>query len=227
MSHYIVYRITNNINGKVYIDTHKTEDINDGYMGSGKYLNHAINKHGIDNFTKEILFVYDNPKDMYEKEAELVNEDFLAEANTYNLRIGGMGGFDYINNNGLNGTLAGVKKREELLSNNPDWTDSFNKKRKEGRENRSEENIKAAAQKRKNTMIERYGTTAVKSFEGKRHTEETKRIQSEKAKARLADPTKNSQFGTMWITNGTKNKKIKKDSALPSGWRRGRVVSKK
>lgn len=34
---YTVYRVTNNINGKFYIGTHKTKDINDSYHGSGTY----------------------------------------------------------------------------------------------------------------------------------------------------------------------------------------------
>jgi len=34
---------------------------------------------------------------------------------------------------------------------------------------------------------------------------------------------KNSQFGTMWITDGEKNSKIKKEENIPEGWRRGRV----
>lgn len=35
--------------------------------------------------------------------------------------------------------------------------------------------------------------------------------------------TKNSQYGSMWITDDTKNKKIKKNETIPSGWRKGRV----
>jgi hypothetical protein len=34
---------------------------------------------------------------------------------------------------------------------------------------------------------------------------------------------KNSQFGSMWITNEIENKKVKKDSEIPSGYRRGRI----
>jgi hypothetical protein len=34
----------------------------------------------------------------------------------------------------------------------------------------------------------------------------------------------NSQYGTVWITNGTDNKKIKKDAEIPTGWQLGRKM---
>jgi hypothetical protein len=98
---YIIYKTTCLVNNKSYIGKHKTKDLNDGYLGSGKYLKRAIQKYGEVNFTKEILYVFDNEHEMNEKEHELVNESYIKDVNNYNLCIGGKGGFSYINNNKL------------------------------------------------------------------------------------------------------------------------------
>ena len=44
------------------------------------------------------------------------------------------------------------------------------------------------------------------------------------SKIKHSQQENNSQHGTMWITNETDNKKIKKDSCVPDGWRKGRVM---
>jgi hypothetical protein len=94
---YTVYKITNKLNGKFYIGKHKTEKLDDGYMGSGKLIKLAIEKHGIENFEKQILHVFQTENEMSKAEAELV---VLCE-DSYNLCFGGGGGFDYINNSGI------------------------------------------------------------------------------------------------------------------------------
>ena len=94
---YIVYKITNLVNGKIYVGVHKTININDNYMGSGKLIRRSIKKHGIENFKKEYLHVFDNPDDMYNMESLIVNNDFLLSDNVYNIVNGGHGSFDYIN----------------------------------------------------------------------------------------------------------------------------------
>lgn len=81
---------------------HQTNDIDDGYMGSGKLLRRAIEKYGPDNFNKEILFIFDNEEDMKTKEAELVNEEFVGRSDTYNICEGGKGGWSYVNTSGKN-----------------------------------------------------------------------------------------------------------------------------
>jgi len=53
------YKITNNINNHFYYGVHCTDNLNDGYMGSGKRLHYAYKKYNIENFSKEILYFFD------------------------------------------------------------------------------------------------------------------------------------------------------------------------
>ena len=102
---YIVYKTTNNINGKVYIGVHRTNpDVFDGYIGCGitqkdskkgrlKGFPAAVRKYGYRNFTREVLFQFPDTEEgmraAYTKEAELVTLDFVKDKNTYNLITGG------------------------------------------------------------------------------------------------------------------------------------------
>jgi len=209
--HYTIYKVTNKINGKIYIGSHKTKNLDDGYMGSGKYLKRAMKKYGIENFEKQILFVYDNPEAMFKKEKELVNEDFLAIENTYNLKVGGSGGWDYINQNDLSG--GGWRKsssEEKSKSGRIGGIATFNKK--VGFFSAESKN------KAKKTLLEKYPNG---TFYGKTHSEETKKIISQQNSI-MQSGEKNSQYGTMWITNGIKNAKIKRNDTIPDGWQKGR-----
>ena len=88
--HYF-YKITNNLNGHFYYGVHNTNDLNDGYMGSGTRLHYAYKKYGIENFTKEILKYFNSSKEAFEYEAEIVNEDLVKDNNCYNIQQGGKG----------------------------------------------------------------------------------------------------------------------------------------
>jgi len=92
---YLVYKITNLINNRIYIGIHRTKDINDDYMGSGKILNLAKEKYGLDKFKKEILYDFDTEEEMLLMEEKIVNEEFLLRPDTYNLIKGGIGGWPY------------------------------------------------------------------------------------------------------------------------------------
>ena len=53
--YYFIYETKNLINGKLYRGIHKTENINDGYLGSGLVFCKAVKKYGKDNFERSIL----------------------------------------------------------------------------------------------------------------------------------------------------------------------------
>lgn len=208
MTYYTIYQTTNQINGKIYIGSHKTKDLNDNYMGSGKYLKHAIDKHGVENFTKEILFVFGTAEEMYAKEAELVTAEFIAESNTYNLKVGGFGGFDYLNN----------------AFDNPTHTRSHLAKMVELRKKKYPNGTmygKCHSEKTKQLFRAFRKNNSPKGFLGKKHSEISKNKISQSNKITSAG-ARNSQFGTMWITDGNQNKKIKTGDALPNGWYQGR-----
>ena len=87
-----LYKITNKINNKIYIGVHSTDDLDDGYMGSGVILKLAKEKYGEENFVKEILEFFDTSKEMLDAEANVVNPEFRKRKDTYNIAIGGNGG---------------------------------------------------------------------------------------------------------------------------------------
>jgi hypothetical protein len=66
------------------------------------------------------------------------------------------------------------------------------------------------------------GSLKIPNWNGKNHREESKR-KIGAANSILQSGSKNSQFGTMWITDGKSSTKISKDSTIPEGWRKGRV----
>lgn len=96
---YTVYKITNLINDKIYIGVHKTKNLDDGYMGSGKLIKMAIDKYGLDNFKKEYIYIFDNEDDMYKMESIIVDEEYLKIESTYNIKEGGNGGWSKVNDN--------------------------------------------------------------------------------------------------------------------------------
>ena len=68
-------------------------------MGSCCWFQKAQRKYGIKNFIKEILYIFDNPEQMFQMEALIVNEDFIESNQTYNLKLGGAGGWGFANKN--------------------------------------------------------------------------------------------------------------------------------
>ena len=211
--HYLIYKITNKLNGKIYVGKHKTQDDFDDYFGSGLLLEYAVNKYGKENFVKEIIHRANSNQEMNEMEAKIVDEDFVARSDTYNLKLGGQGGFDYILENKLFVTdkfyaachenwKIGRDKLAELMTN-PEFKAEFSKKISDG--------------------LKQFYSTNVNPFKGKKHSD-TAREKMRQAKKGKCYGENNPSFGTIWITNGLKSIKIKKSDPIPDGYKKGRLL---
>lgn len=88
---YYVYLTTNLANGKNYVGKHFGE-INDTYMGSGRYISNAFKKYGMNNFYKIILDVCDSLEELNKKEIEYIKYYRSIGKAEYNIADGGEGG---------------------------------------------------------------------------------------------------------------------------------------
>ena len=102
---YIVYLTTNKINNKIYVGVHKTEDPNifDGYIGNSinifkanPELKHpkipfhkAVKKYGYNAFVRSTIQVFDSEEEALNLESLIVDENFIAREDTYNIALGG------------------------------------------------------------------------------------------------------------------------------------------
>ena len=191
---YTVYKTVNLVNKKFYIGVHKTENPMDGYLGSGTLLKRAIKKHGLENFEKEVLFEFQDAADAFAKEAELVTKELIESGISYNLKLGGEGGFDWIN------------KNPELLV----------EVRRKGGKATFAKNLTAGLKPSAEGLARRIAFNAGNKYSlGSKRTESTKK--------KMSDSNigfNNSQFGSYWINNGISAKKHRGD--IPEGWVRGR-----
>jgi hypothetical protein len=207
--YHFIYKTTDTRNGNFYIGMHSTDNLDDGYVGSGTKLRRLIHKHGKKIFNIEILEFSPNRKLLKEREFEIVNSNLLLQKKCLNLKPGGYGG---LNNkeHAYNFHAAGGKKVRQMFSKiHFDRLKTDEEYREKWREN-----------------VRKSGVWSGKIWQGRKHKEETKKkigeINSKKQKGK-----NNSQFGTRWITNGIENKKIKTQDLIPDGWRLGRNLNSK
>lgn len=204
--HYI-YKITCKITGRFYIGMHSTDDLNDGYFGSGKRLWFSINYHGKENHVKEILEFLSSRQALKDREKEIVNKELIGEALCMNLVVGGEGG--YISEEGCkkggetsgnihtNKMLTDIVYREKVLKTLKDASINNHKT----------------------------GKSNIPSRKGVKLTDEHKKKIGKNSSLKQKGVL-NSQYGTCWITKDGLNKKIKKEDLeiyLKEGWVKGCV----
>jgi hypothetical protein len=61
-----VYITTNTITGKQYIGDHSTNNLDAGYIGSGRpYFKNSLKKYGKESFKREIIYIREKPMEKY------------------------------------------------------------------------------------------------------------------------------------------------------------------
>jgi hypothetical protein len=202
---------------------HSTDELADGYMGSGKYLWNSIKKHGLENHKCEMLEHLPDRASLRAREIELVDHVLLEDKLCMNLKLGGEGGWEHVNKLDYIREIRCMNGRIYGFANRHLWSETAKKNgRKTSRQNGKQGSIKYRATTdqaiiKKNQML---GVAAALSEESrakrKQAYQEIKHQQGEK----------NSQFGKRWIHKDNISLLIKSDE-LNQYFLNGYIIGRK
>lgn len=206
--YHFIYKTTCLVTNKFYVGMHSTDNLNDGYLGSGKILGYSRKKYGDENHRLEIIEFCDSRNELKKREAEVVNEDLLANPLNMNLKFGGDGGWEHLNYRNISPEFIEWRKWRRSLVTKEDCS-------KGGK-------ISGAMNM---TQAHADGKIKYDTFTGKKHSEKTKSKMSESHRGKH-DGNKNSQFGVkrIGIHLDGKIKKVLPEQLqvfLDAGWKKG------
>lgn len=193
-----IYEIKNLVNGKTYIGQHTLRKgrtfETDIYYGSGKLINEAQRKYGLENFEKTIVISGFFTKEQINRfERCMIACQRLCGKAEYNIADGGDGGDT--------SRFIDYSKVAESMSR---WNQTH------------KDEVKDHIKKMIITRRNRGDSFKTRGTTGYKFSEEQKRKLSE---SRRGD--KNGSFGKSWWTNGKEN--IKSD-VCPEGFWKGRII---
>jgi len=213
--YHFIYKTTNTLTDAYYIGMHSTNNLDDGYVGSGLCLQRSINKHGIDNHVCEILEHFTDRKTLSARDAEIVNADLLKDKMWMNIAVGGAGGWKHCNDSLTKEQLLKRAKAGLIAAG---WVEFNRKNNKE-----FQDRLKADPEYRAWWLSR---CTPPPSWVGKKHTKATKKKMRQSQLGKHVGE-KNSQYGSCWVSSSTESciKKINKSELqehIQCGWIRGR-----
>lgn len=95
--YHFLYKTTCSVNSKHYYGMHSTDNLDDGYLGSGFLLTRSIKAYGKDCHVREILEFADDRVSLRIKERNLITADKINDELCLNLKLGGEGGWEDVN----------------------------------------------------------------------------------------------------------------------------------
>jgi hypothetical protein len=141
-----VYITTNLISGKQYVGSHATDNIEDNYIGSGRYFLKSVKKEGKKNFKREILEECKDREDALHKEAEYIEKFQTLCPNGYNLCPKGGIGF------------SGAEQSEDTKKKQREW--------QKGKTYEELYGIEQANRMKENQRLAKLGTTTSRKGKG-------------------------------------------------------------
>lgn len=220
---HFVYEIRCKETGKFYRGKHSTDDLDDGYLGSGRWISNGVRKHGKERYERIILEMCSTSEEAFAREKELIAE-VRGQTLCMNQKEGGKGltseddskmwerpGF-------REKTVESMRQSRQRSWSDPEWKAKTSSSLSSAVTKLWEDEEYRAKVSSGNSVA------AKKVWENPLYREQF----SKAAKERMSDPTKCSQFGTCWIVHPDHGpRKIKKDqidSYLSDGWVRGRTI---
>lgn len=112
-----IYVTTNKVNGKKYIGQRKYYGDHASYLGSGSVLRKAIQKYGIENFSREVIEECATKEELNERETFWIGFYNADQSDDYyNICTGGEGGFGRGKNPPWYGKHLSESHKEHLSS---------------------------------------------------------------------------------------------------------------
>lgn len=216
--HHVIYKTTCLVTGRYYIGMHSTDDLADGYIGSGKRLWSSIKKHGAEQHVCKVLEHLPSRAALRLREAELVNEQLLEDKQCMNLALGGDGSWEHVNANRTSEQWLALHK-----AGHAGMTKSLTQ---EQVSDRASKGMKTTWARHRIIMCQavtkgqQAATAAAASVEAQAKRRATMQTRGH------SQGTKNPMYGKRWIHKDDAVKLILKDEVEPylqQGWALGRT----
>ena len=217
--YHVIYKTTCLVTGRYYIGMHSTDDLADGYIGSGKRLWQSIRKHGAERHVCEVLEHLPSRAALKLREAELVNEQLLEDKLCMNIALGGEGDWAH-----CNAKLTAEQRTKAGLAGGFANKSLWSAKALEQMKDASRSKMLKLRSRQTKTELSKY------SLLGRIKAAQPEANNKRKASMNGKHVGKNNpQYGKRWVTNGSMSKTIYEnqlDEHLKSGWSLGRTVYK-
>jgi len=134
--YHFIYKTTCKVTNRYYYGMHSTNNLEDGYVGSGKRLGYSIRKHGKENHICEKQEFFETREELKQKEIEIVNEDLLKDSMCMNLQPGGNGGggfrseehkIKFLYEGQKQRSIKGNQRIKWLFENDKEWVEKRKK----------------------------------------------------------------------------------------------------